>query len=43
MERFEAFVLEEVEGGATIIGLYPPTAPDTQARYQAWLARRGGE
>jgi len=42
MERFEAFVLEEVEGGATIIGLYPPTAPDTQARYQAWLARRAG-
>jgi regulator of RNase E activity RraA len=42
MERFEDFVLEEVAAGATIIGLYPPTAPDTQARYQAWLARRAG-
>ena len=40
MERFEEFVLEEVAGGATIIGLYPPTAPDTQVRYQAWLAQR---
>ena len=39
-ERFEAFVLEEVERGATIIGLYPPTAPDTRARYKAWLAQR---
>jgi regulator of RNase E activity RraA len=40
MERFEDFVLEEVAGGATIIGLYPPTAPETRARYEAWLARR---
>ena len=41
MERFEAFVLEEVARGASIIGLYPATAPDTRARYDAWLARRG--
>jgi regulator of RNase E activity RraA len=40
MERFEDFVLEEVAGGATIIGLYPPTAPETRARYEAWLAKR---
>jgi regulator of RNase E activity RraA len=40
MERFEEFVLEEVAGGATIIGLYPPTAPDTRTRYEAWLAMR---
>jgi regulator of RNase E activity RraA len=39
-ERFEAFVLEEVERGATIIGLYPPTAPETRTRYEAWLAQR---
>lgn len=40
MERFEEFVLEEVEGGASIIGLYPATAPETRPRYEAWLARR---
>ena len=40
MERFEDFVLEEVRNGATIIGLYPPTAPETRPRYEAWLARR---
>ncbi|NGZ86474.1 ribonuclease activity regulator RraA [Duganella aceris] len=39
MERFERFVLEEVQRGVAIIGLYPPTAPDTRERYQAWLAR----
>lgn len=40
MERFEEFVLEEVAAGATIIGLYPPTAPETRERYEAWLAAR---
>jgi regulator of RNase E activity RraA len=40
MERFEDFVLEEVAAGATIIGLYPPTAPETRTRYDAWLAKR---
>jgi regulator of RNase E activity RraA len=40
MERFEQFVLEEVQRGVAIIGLYPPTAPDTKVRYDAWLARR---
>ena len=40
MERFEQFVLEEVQRGVAIIGLYPPTAPETRQRYQAWLARR---
>lgn len=39
MERFEQFVLEEVQRGVTIIGLYPPTSPDTRVRYEAWLAR----
>jgi regulator of RNase E activity RraA len=42
MERFEQFVLEEVQRGAAIIGLYPPTAPDTRTRYEAWLASRSG-
>jgi regulator of RNase E activity RraA len=40
MERFEQFVLEEVQRGVGIIGLYPPTAPDTKVRYDAWLKRR---
>ena len=43
MERFEDFVLDQVRRGATIIGLYPPTAPDTRPRYEAWLARRAVE
>jgi regulator of RNase E activity RraA len=42
MERFEQFVLEEVQRGVAIIGLYPPTAPDTRTRYEAWLASRSG-
>jgi regulator of RNase E activity RraA len=40
MERFEEFVLEEVARGVSIIGLYPPTAPETRTRYEAWLAGR---
>jgi regulator of RNase E activity RraA len=40
MERFEEFVLEEVARGASIIGLYPPTAPDTRSRYEAWVAQK---
>ncbi|MES2149033.1 MAG: ribonuclease activity regulator RraA [Pseudomonadota bacterium] len=40
MERFEDFVLEEVARGASIIGLYPATAPQTRLRYEAWLAHR---
>lgn len=43
MERFEAFVLEEVLSGAEIIGLYPPTNPDTIQRYQAWCKTQEGK
>jgi regulator of RNase E activity RraA len=43
MERFEDFVLEQVAGGASIIGLYPATAPETLPLYEAWRARRGAE
>jgi regulator of RNase E activity RraA len=43
MERFEDFVLEQVAGGASIIGLYPATAPETLPLYVAWRARRGAE
>ncbi|GAA3857584.1 ribonuclease activity regulator RraA [Celeribacter arenosi] len=40
MEVFESFVLEQVKGGATIRGLYPPTDPDTLTRYAKWKADR---
>lgn len=41
MESFEDFVLEEVKGGAPIIGLYPCTKEENQAKYDAWRARNG--
>lgn len=37
---FEDFVIEEVEGGAGIFGLYPP-GDDARARFQAWRAKAG--
>ena len=40
MELFEEFVLQQVLAGAPIIGLYPPTDPDTLVRYEAWKAAR---
>lgn len=41
MESFEDFVLEEVTGGAGVIGLYPATKDETLAKYQAWRERNG--
>ena len=41
MESFEDFVLEQVQGGAAIIGLYPPTREENQQKYDAWRARTG--
>jgi regulator of RNase E activity RraA len=41
MERFEAFVLEEVNRGVPIRGLYPPTEPDTLVRFKEWRNRTG--
>lgn len=40
-ERFEAWVIEEVAKGATLTGLYPPTA-ETRARYEAAVGRVDG-
>ncbi len=40
MEDFEAFVLESVQAGHTIIGLYPPTRAETQERFKAWQEDR---
>ncbi len=41
MESFEDFVLEEVLGGASIIGLYPCTKDENQRKYEAWRKKTG--
>jgi regulator of RNase E activity RraA len=41
MESFEDFVLEQVLGGAAVIGLYPPTTEKAQSDYAAWRERTG--
>ncbi|MHA6344266.1 ribonuclease activity regulator RraA [Roseivivax sp. CAU 1761] len=40
MEDFEAFVLEEVEAGAPIIGLYPCTKDENREKFEAWQKAR---
>ncbi|MGB1234878.1 MAG: ribonuclease activity regulator RraA [Planktomarina sp.] len=40
MEMFEDFVLEQVNAGASIRGLYPPTNPETLELYQVWKSKR---
>ncbi|MGN7293000.1 ribonuclease activity regulator RraA [Rhizobium sp. SAFR-030] len=41
METFEDFVLEQVQAGASVIGLYPPTTEEAQAAYDGWKDRNG--
>lgn len=41
MESFEDFVLEQVQGGGAIIGLYPCTKEENQKKYEDWRARTG--
>jgi regulator of RNase E activity RraA len=41
METFEEFVLEQVEAGAEIIGLYPCTKEENQKKYEEWRAKTG--
>jgi regulator of RNase E activity RraA len=41
MTAFEDFVTEEVVGGRSIVGLYPPTDPATRPRFEAWRQRHG--
>jgi regulator of RNase E activity RraA len=36
MTAFEDFVTEEVQGGRSIIGLYPATDPETEDDFKAW-------
>lgn len=39
MESFEDFVLEQVNAGEAIIGLYPCTKDEHQQRYEEWRAK----
>lgn len=41
MESFEDFVLEEVKAGARIIGLYPCTREENQAKFEDWRKKTG--
>ncbi|KQX38865.1 hypothetical protein ASD04_09470 [Devosia sp. Root436] len=41
MTVFEDFVTEEVRNGKTIIGLYPPTNPETHINFAAWRTKTG--
>lgn len=41
MTAFENFVMDEVEAGASIFGLYPPTDPETKNRFETWRTQRG--
>ncbi|MFN7025056.1 MAG: ribonuclease activity regulator RraA [Pseudorhizobium sp.] len=41
MESFEDFVLEQVNNGASIIGLYPATNEKVQADFAEWRKREG--
>ncbi len=36
MTAFEDFVQEQVMGGRSILGLYPPTDPQSQVDFEAW-------
>jgi len=41
MESFEDFVLEQVQAGQSIIGLYPCTKEEHQAAYEDWRKKNG--
>lgn len=41
MESYEDFVLEQVKGGAGIIGLYPGTDDESLEKFSAWRAKTG--
>ena len=41
MTAFEDFVAEQVKQGRSIIGLYPPTDPQTPVDFKAWREARG--
>jgi len=41
MTAFEDFVMERVQAGQTIVGLYPPTQEKTVQDFEAWRKRNG--
>ncbi|TCT13179.1 regulator of RNase E activity RraA [Tepidamorphus gemmatus] len=41
MTLFEDFVASRVDAGQSIIGLYPPTRPETRTAFEAWKRDRG--
>ena len=41
MESYEDFVLEQVNAGAGIIGLYPATDEENIAKYNIWREQKG--
>jgi regulator of RNase E activity RraA len=41
MTAYEDFVVEQVKGGAGIIGLYPATNPENLDRFAAWRKTKG--
>ncbi|WP_036166893.1 ribonuclease activity regulator RraA [Massilia sp. 9096] len=41
MTAFEDFVTEQVLGGRTILGLYPPTDPDVKDTFATWRQAKG--
>lgn len=41
MTAFEDFVLEQVQGGRSILGLYPATDPQTKVDFEAWRKQHG--
>jgi len=41
MTVFEDFVIDQVQQGASILGLYPPTDPATKDTFAAWRKRQG--
>ncbi|MEQ9636643.1 MAG: ribonuclease activity regulator RraA [Devosia marina] len=41
MTVFEDFVLEQVQQGSTIIGLYPPTREESRELYKQWRTNNG--
>jgi len=41
MERYETFVLEQVNAGETIIGLYPCTKEENEKKFARWCEAKG--
>ena len=41
MTAFEDFVTSQVQQGASIVGLYPPTDPATHEKFAAWRKQNG--